>query len=1402
MRAAYWFVIVLVLLVAATLASLKYLVMPNVQSYEAELRAKVAEASGMEVSASSIEGGWSGFSPFVDLTGVELREPKGLKSPTRTAGSVALRLPAVRISLSIPYLMVGQLRFSEITTIQPELSLIRAADGFIYFAGRPLNKKSDEPDDGRLIDWLISQPSIDIQQATLTWRDDTNPAPALTFKQVGIHIDKTLGRHTFGIVATPPRALAQQLEVRGKLRFDKADTTDDKSVDAVRWQVDGSVYAAARDANLAELRRHLNVPDNWQSGVGTVRSWLELDSRSDGAQKPASAPSGAISPASPAGAINPIKAITADVAIINARVQLADDVSPLSIAKLTGRLTYQRLEDGFRIGTNKLEFRTQEGVNSLPADFSLALQSAGNVDKERGDITANGIDLKVMTSLLEYFPIGRDLRQLASKFGLRGAVRDARFAWTGSVQKPKTYTVKGTLVDFASTLNESIPGVSGISGSVEGSEKGGKYILNAKGVTLDIPTFFRDTVRLDVLEGRGGWQVNADELSINVDGLKASNRDLSAELSGKYQKLREKPGVEIPVEKRPGVIDLTLKLSDVNAQRLPAYFPNGAAKTREYLESAIRDGKVESAVLGLKGELYQFPFHNGVGGAFTVRAKLKGIDFRYYEGWPVANDIDAELLIDNTAIRARVDTARFFNATVRKTELLVADSHAWPFLLSIVGEADARAEDVSRYLRESPLVENVGAFTKVVALEGPGKLNIDLKIPVGLVSGAPAPKDAPKFRLSGKYSLNKGSAKLNFGTQISNLSGAIGFTDKNVTSSNITGVAFGSPITIAISGGGEAGVVTDFAGRLDVQQLGDLLPFPMPSQVVGSTDVAGRVSSSAAGLEVVVDSSLVGVTSALPVPLAKRTEEARRLNLRLVNVGQPGEKIRLTVAGNAAGAAADAVGSRIEARFQRKWDSAGGASGGAQIQGLASVGLPVSETPLADGLWLMGNMKILDFDQWLAAVNAFYPKPTTSAAAPAAPSDSLIAGFDFSLNRLNAYSRSFSEVKIRGRKSADRANPTWAISVASKEAEGDLTWRSAAFNERGAVRARLKRLILLDDAGAASSVQPTAAELAAAEQDLPALDIVADEFTFKERWLGKLELKATPQAANWRIEQLLISNGHARMEMDGLWQRYGDPFAPPRAGPVKSLSTMNIKVDSTNLNALFAQFGFGDQIRGGRGGLEGKLSWPGHVYQFQTANLSGAFKVNAERGQFVKMDPGAAKLLGLMSLQSIPRRLTFDFRDLFSEGYAFDKIEGDLTITDGVMFAKKFDISGPAADVRMTGDIALPTERVNLTMTVAPRLSTAAAIGAGVLVNPLVGLGVLLGGEALKSPLERVLSVQYTVSGKWDNPDVERVGKTTARVDIKEIGSPGAPLSGVSPAPSEKLPEKSTANDPNKKTKP
>ncbi|MGC5209903.1 AsmA-like C-terminal region-containing protein, partial [Escherichia coli] len=58
------------------------------------------------------------------------------------------------------------------------------------------------------------------------------------------------------------------------------------------------------------------------------------------------------------------------------------------------------------------------------------------------------------------------------------------------------------------------------------------------------------------------------------------------------------------------------------------------------------------------------------------------------------------------------------------------------------------------------------------------------------------------------------------------------------------------------------------------------------------------------------------------------------------------------------------------------------------------------------------------------------------------------------------------------------------------------------------------------------------------------------------------------------------------------------------------------------------------------------------------ATLAGQVHMDVHSGQFLKVDPGAAKLLGVLNLQALPRRLTLDFRDVFSEGFAFDTVAG------------------------------------------------------------------------------------------------------------------------------------------------
>ena len=1320
--------------------AVKYVVLPNVEGYQGDIISRVAAATEMDVSASAIRSGWSGFRPYVELENVVFRETASSNAPERVAGAEALKLPRLTASLSWWSLLLGQIRFVDVNLEGPELALSRRKDGLLYFAGRALNTAGPEQDDGRLVEWLLEQSDLEIQRATLAWTDELSPGETLLFTDLGLHIEKGVNGHVFGLIATPPVALARKIDLRGTLRLQKNNG---------RWKAIGSIYADATDTNFAEIRRHLPALDTVQSGLGNARAWIDIDNT---LERPDADPAGQYSTSAGAES-NPFRVITADLNLVNARAQLSPEAAPLNIAKLAARIDYKAQESGFSVAIKTAEFRTREGVTLPPADFSLTLLHQSDPATAKGEITGSGIDLSAMTALLQYLPVGRDPRAAAARFNPRGVLGKSSFAWTGDLEKPaplSTYRIKAAVADFTVNADGNIPGVSGFTGTVEGDEGGGKFTVASRNLQLDAPHIMRAPRRFDSLDGDGSWIMTAESVDVDIRRVAFANPDVAGEFSGRYSRHRA-DGPKAKEEKGPGSLNIKGKLTRAKALAVANYLPNAASQTRDYIEWAVRDGEIASADFALKGEIFEFPFRNGKGGNFRIAAKVKDVDFRYAAGWPTAESVNGELVFQNTGFTAKIESGQFFGAQVKATTIAIDDFAARPYLLSIQGEADARGEDVARFMRESPLINGVGAFVKSVAIEGPGLLELQMKIPIS----APDPSKT-LAKINGKYTLRRGQAKPVVGPLVTALSGSVAFSESGVKSNGITGTAYGNPLTLSIINAADGGVVTEFAGRADVSQMGDVLPFQMPQQVTGLTDFNGRITTREGGAEITIDSSLLGVTSSLPAPLVKRSDEVRKLRLTIANTGQVSEKISLTMAGAATDAAtaqtsADAPASRIDARFQRRFDTNGIALG--LRGGVISVGIAVTDAPVPEGLWFAGAMPLLDFDLWRQAFENFYPPVVAKSAEATTRADGNsrieIAGFDFKLGGLVAYGRPFDAMMLKGRHSGQ----DWRLTVDSDDAVGDISWRAGAFKDRGAVRARLQKLVVADEVpppkgSAALPVLSDAGRIA----DFPALDIIAEKFTYKNRELGKLELRATPMGDNWRVDQLSISIGHAKMEMDGLWQRYGDPQRPP-GSTGKSLTTMNLKLDTSNLNALFNQFGFGDYVKGGQAKLDGQLSWPGHIYQFQTAALSGNFKVNASDGRFAKIEPGAGKLLGLMSLQSLPRRITLDFRDIFSEGLAFSKIDGDIKITSGIMSTENFEIKGPAAYIKTSGEVSLPTETVNLKMKVTPLVGDGAALGAAVFLTPVVGAVVYAGSKLLQG----VLSYELSVTGPWDNPQSEQI---------------------------------------------
>jgi uncharacterized protein YhdP len=265
------------------------------------------------------------------------------------------------------------------------------------------------------------------------------------------------------------------------------------------------------------------------------------------------------------------------------------------------------------------------------------------------------------------------------------------------------------------------------------------------------------------------------------------------------------------------------------------------------------------------------------------------------------------------------------------------------------------------------------------------------------------------------------------------------------------------------------------------------------------------------------------------------------------------------------------------------------------------------------------------------------------------------------------------------------------------------------------------------------------------------MNLRVDDFRIGDRALGRLDLRARNDKGAWHLETLNLQNPDGGLTGSAVWRNDGQGGHQTR---------LDFDLTASDVGRLLNRLGFVDAIRRGTARLAGNMRWNGPLTGIHYPSLTGEMTVSAENGQFNKLEPGVGRLLGLISLQSLPRRLTLDFRDIFSEGLAFDSIEGRTAVTAGVMrTADPLRINSPAAQIMIEGEADLKNETQRLQVLVRPMVGSVAAIGAATLVNPLAGAAALVASTILRNPLGRLFSYRYLVTGSWSDPMVEKVGQ-------------------------------------------
>ena len=754
---------------------------------------------------------------------------------------------------------------------------------------------------------------------------------------------------------------------------------------------------------------------------------------------------------------------------------------------------------------------------------------------------------------------------------------------------------------------------------------------------------------------------------------------------------------------KPGSIDLKLQLTRADGTAVHRYVPKKIGdRTVNWLRNGIVAGHSRDVRLTLRGDMTRFPFEHG-GGVFEVDAPVEAVTLIYAPGWPRIENIDARVVFRGKAMEITSSRASLYGVSLAPVRAVIPDLIHHEEQLHIDGEANGQLADFIRFANYSPVAERLHGFTDTLNGAGPTKLALKLRIPL---------RHSHDTTVSGRLTLLNATLLPSELPRVEQVRGAIDFTHDSLSARGITAQFAGGPLVVDAQT--RAGQVTILArGRATAAGMAPWLGASWSRHLSGQAAWRGQADLLASGARVRVESDLQGLASRLPAPLAKSADQA--MALTMTSLPRAGGREQTLQFGQAVGAAwqlgADGRVARGEVHF-------GGAA----------------ELPAEPGLRLAGSGRGLDFSGWLALLPG-------GESPRSVPLTAMNLGFD----TLDWMGRRYHAVKLQGRV----RNGLFRTLVSGDGVSGVLTYRPAGA-QPARVSAQFTELTIPErqsDGGATAALNVKGA-------DFPIVDLSVDDFRLQSRPMGRLEVVARGAPEGLVIDKLRLQHADSLFRMNGIWRDGGN---------TETHAELSLSV--TDAGRFLARFGYPDTLKRGRADIQGKASWTGSPADFAFSTLAGELDFRAREGQFLKVDPGVGKLLGVLSLQSLPRRLNLDFRDIFNEGFAFDEIGATLRVARGVVYSDDFRMRGPSAKVNMSGLADINQESVQLRLKVIPKLTESVAVAGALIGGPLAGLGALAAQKILRDPLEEAISQEYLVTGPWLAPEVNRLSKTRGRAD-------------------------------------
>jgi len=867
------------------------------------------------------------------------------------------------------------------------------------------------------------------------------------------------------------------------------------------------------------------------------------------------------------------------------------------------------------------------------------------------------------------------------------------------------FRMRGDFRDLGWSAGGDIPGVTGLDGRARLQPGGGRVALESRGVDFDAPKLFREALHLQELSAMVEVDVTADGFRVDAPRVHLRNKDLRG---------RGRVGIELGKGRSP-YLDLQFDYHDGVATAVSRYLPAGIMKEPvvEWLDQAFRAGRVPQGSFILRGAADDFPYrdHDGM---FDVRFQVADAALHYGGGWPAIEGLGGRVRFTGPSLQISADRGGTRGLRLEEGRARFEDLRDG--LLEVELDAAGPLDDMLAVVAGSPIGPRFAPVLDGASAQGDADLSLELSVPVD---------DVEATRVAGEVDLDGATlAQRAHDLPFDRIRGTVGFTGDSVSIDDLRARLHQRPIRVdAVTREGVARFRV--TGRFAPAELlpgdagGGLL-----AAVSGRSDWVARVEvplHAEGSARLLVTSDLEGVRVDLPAPLGKPAAGKRRLEIAVPLGG---------------GMISGRYGSDARLVLER------GESSGVRRAGLSFSVQP--RLPAMQGLRISGELARMPLAPWIER----------AAAAGGAGGGLEVVELDLEIGRLDTSTHALSDVTLSGRRAS---GGDWDLSVASDEATGRIAWPA----DGGAgppvdVRFDWIDLALMerpDGAGGSGGTlridDPSA---------LPPLDVRVERLKLADFTLRDFNL-LTGSGDNALIaHQIGFRTEHLRVNGQGSWSGRGD-----------TRTNVRMVVRSGDFGAGLAEIGHGGILADGDGKVTLDLGWPGLPWEPAVATVSGDVNINIDDGVLTDVKPGAARLLGLFSLEAMP------FRSLLQSGLIFSEIKGRVDLADGNAYTKLLKIDSSVGLIKIRGRTGLVARDYDQRIVVHPELSTSLPVLGFLSGGPLGAAAVALLQGVMRNvgqDIEKSGRIEYVVTGSWDEPVIERVGQAETGSDGSRPESP------------------------------